>query len=289
MKGIILAGGMGSRLLPITSACSKQLLPIYDKPIIYYPLSTLMNMGVQEILCITRADNLDAFSNLLRDGSQWGIDIQYTIQDKPTGIAEAFLIGEKFIGEDSVTLILGDNIFYGASVTAFSQKGDKFLSGARVFAYQVPDPERYGVIEFSRDGKAISIEEKPVQPKSNYVVTGLYVYDNSVIEKAKSLKPSARGELEISDINQSYLEESKLEVLILDEGNTWFDAGTADSLILASQFVQSVQKRQSTMVGCPEETALKNKLISKKEFMKIVNECSKSNYGLRLRKVIDPN
>ena len=245
MKGIILAGGMGARLNPLTNACSKQLLPIYDKPLIYYPLCTLMNIGIKEILCITRADNIDAFSNLLGDGSKWGINIEYTVQDKPMGIAEAFIIGEEFIGEDSVTLILGDNIFYGSSITLESQQ-DNVLSGARIFAYQVPDPERYGVVDFSKDGKALSIEEKPLKPKSNYAVTGLYLYNNCVIEKAKSLQPSARGELEISDINQSFLEESKLEVSILDEGSTWFDAGTPDSLMQASQFVQSIQKRQST-------------------------------------------
>ena len=187
MKGIILAGGMGTRLHPLTNACSKQLLPLYDKPLIYYPLCTLMNMGIKEILCITRADNIDAFSNLFGDGTQWGINIQYAIQHEPIGIAGAFIIGDRFIGEDSVTLILGDNIFYGSSITAGRRKDDKFLSGARVFAYQVPDPERYGVINFSKDGKALYIEEKPLKPKSNYAVTGLYVYDNSVVEKAKSL------------------------------------------------------------------------------------------------------
>ena len=289
MKGIILARGMGARLHPITNACSKQLLPIYDKPLIYYPLCTLMNMGIKEILCITRADNLDAFSNLLGDGSQWGINIQYTIQDKPMGIAEAFIIGERFIGEDSVTLILGDNIFYGSSITEGSQQDDTFLAGARIFAYQVPDPERYGVVDFSKDGKPLSIQEKPLKPKSNYAVTGLYVYNNSVIEKAKSLQPSARGELEISDINQSFLEESKLEVSILDEGSTWFDAGTPDSLMQASQFVQSIQKRQSTMIGSPEETAFKNKLINEEEFLKIVNGYSESNYRDRLREVRNPS
>ena len=289
MKGIILAGGMGARLNPLTNACSKQLLPIYDKPLIYYPLSTLMNMGIREILCITRADNLDAFSNLLGDGSQWGISIEYTIQDQPMGIAEAFIIGERFIGEDSVTLILGDNIFYGSSITEDSQQEDTFLAGARIFAYQVPDPERYGVVDFSKDGKALSIQEKPLKPKSNYAVTGLYVYSNSVVEKAKSLKPSARGELEISDINQSFLEESKLEVSILDEGSTWFDAGTPDSLMQASQFVQSIQKRQSTMIGSPEETAFKNKLINEEEFLTIVNGYSESNYRDRLRKIRNPS
>jgi len=284
MKGIILAGGMGARLNPLTNACSKQLLPIYDKPLIYYPLCTLMNIGIKEILCITRADNIDAFSNLLGDGTKWGINIQYTAQDKPMGIAEAFIIGEEFIGEDSVTLILGDNIFYGSSITLESQQ-DNVLSGARIFAYQVPDPERYGVVDFAKDGKALSIEEKPLKPKSNYAVTGLYLYSNCVIEKAKSLQPSARGELEISDINQSFLEESKLEVSILDEGSTWFDAGTPDSLMQASQFVQSIQKRQSTMIGSPEETALKNKLINEEDFLKIVNDYSKSDYRKHLRKV----
>ena len=284
MKGIILAGGMGARLNPLTNACSKQLLPIYDKPLIYYPLCTLMNIGIEEILCITRADNLDAFSNLLGDGSQWGINIQYTVQDKPMGIAEAFIIGERFIGEDSVTLILGDNIFYGSSITLGGQQ-DAILSGARIFAYHVPDPERYGVVDFSKDGKALSIEEKPLKPKSNYAVTGLYLYNNCVIEKAKSLKPSARGELEISDINQSFLEESKLEVSILDEGSTWFDAGTPDSLMQASQFVQSIQKRQSTMIGSPEETALKNNLINEEDFLKIVNDYSQSDYREYLKKV----
>jgi len=284
MKGIILAGGMGARLNPLTNACSKQLLPIYDKPLIYYPLCTLMNIGIKEILCITRADNIDAFSNLLGDGTKWGINIQYTAQDKPMGIAEAFIIGEEFIGEDSVTLILGDNIFYGSSITLESQQ-DNVLSGARIFAYQVPDPERYGVVDFAKDGKALSIEEKPLKPKSNYAVTGLYLYSNCVIEKAKSLQPSARGELEISDINQSFLEESKLEVSILDEGSTWFDAGTPDSLMQASQFVQSIQKRQSTMIGSPEETALKNKLINEEDFLKIVNDYSNSDYREHLRKV----
>ena len=288
MKGIILAGGMGARLNPLTNACSKQLLPIYDKPLIYYPLCTLMNIGIKEILCITRADNIDAFSNLLGDGTKWGINIQYTAQDKPMGIAEAFIIGEEFIGEDSVTLILGDNIFYGSSITLESQQ-DNVLSGARIFAYQVPDPERYGVVDFAKDGKALSIEEKPLKPKSNYAVTGLYLYSNCVIEKAKSFQPSARGELEISDINQSFLEESKLEVSILDEGSTWFDAGTPDSLMQASQFVQSIQKRQSTMIGSPEETAFKNQLINEEEFLKIVNGYSESNYRDHLRKIRNPS
>ena len=288
MKGIILAGGMGVRLHPLTMACSKQLLPLYDKPLIYYPLCTLMNMGIKEILCITRADDAEIFSNLLRYSSQWGINIQYAIQHEPKGIAEAFIIGDKFIGKGAVTLILGDNLFYGSSITVGSQNDDKFRSGAKIFAYQVPDPERYGVIEFAKDGKALSIEEKPSNPKSNYAVTGLYVYDNSVIERTLNLKPSARGELEISDINQSFLEESKLEVSILDEGSTWFDAGTPDSLIQASQFVQSIQKRQSTMIGCPEATALKNKLISEKEFMKIINDYARSTYRDCLKKVINP-
>ena len=290
MKGIILAGGFGTRLHPSTIGVSKQLLPIYDKPLIYYPLSTLMSAGIKDILVITSKEDEHIFNKLLGNGEELGISLSFATQDYPNGIAQAFLIGEEFINDNSVTMILGDNLFHGSNLhSKLSVKEGKKFEGARIFAYKVPDPSRYGVVEFNRNLDILSIEEKPSNPKSNYAVTGLYVYDNSVIEKAKSLKPSARGELEISDINQSYLEESKLEVLILDEGNTWFDAGTADSLILASQFVQSVQKRQSTMVGCPEETALKNKLISKKEFMKIVNECSKSNYGLRLRKAIDPN
>ena len=283
MKGIILAGGLGTRLHPLTSSCSKQLLPVYDKPLIYYPLCTLLNMGVKEILCITRASDTDSFFNLFGDGSQWGISIQYAIQNEPKGIAEAFIIGDKFIGKGSVTLILGDNLFYGSSITAGVKEDKEFLGGGRVFAYQVPDPERYGVVELSNEGKALSIEEKPSSPKSNYAVTGLYIYDNSVVERAKRLKPSSRGELEISDINQSYLEELKLEVSILGEGSTWFDAGTPDSLIQASQFVQSVQKRQSAMIGSPEETALRNKLITKDEFNQIANNYSKGSYGNYLR------
>jgi len=283
MKGIILAGGLGTRLRPLTNSCSKQLLPIYDKPLIYYPLCTLLNIGIKEILCITRSSDANLFFNLLGNGSQWGIDIQYAVQNEPKGIAEAFIIGESFIGEGSVTLILGDNLFYGSAITFGVNKDEKFQNGAKVFAYRVPDPERYGVIELSEEGIALSIEEKPLNPKSDFAVTGLYIYDNRVVEKAKGLKPSARGELEISHINQNYLEESNLEVSILDEGSTWFDAGTPDSLIQASQFVQSVQKRQSMMIGSPEETAYRNKLITKDEFNNLANNYAKGSYGDYLR------
>ena len=283
MKGIILAGGLGTRLRPLTNSCSKQLLPIYDKPLIYYPLCTLLNIGIKEILCITRSSDANLFFNLLGNGSQWGIDIQYAVQNEPKGIAEAFIIGESFIGEGSVTLILGDNLFYGSAITFGVNKDEKFQNGAKVFAYRVPDPERYGVIELSEECIALSIEEKPLNPKSDFAVTGLYIYDNRVVEKAKGLKPSARGELEISHINQNYLEESNLEVSILDEGSTWFDAGTPDSLIQASQFVQSVQKRQSMMIGSPEETAYRNKLITKDEFNNLANNYAKGSYSDYLR------
>lgn len=284
MKGIVLAGGFGTRLHPSTISVSKQLLPIYDKPLVYYPLSTLMSSGITEILIVTSETDIALFKKLFGDGSRLGINITYESQTHPNGIAEAFLIGEEFIGKDEVTLILGDNIFIGNKVSSqiFQDTKTSFI-GTKIFAYQVPDPGRYGVVEFDDKFKAISIEEKPKDPKSHYAVTGLYLYDNKVVDIAKSLEPSARGELEITDINRVYLEDNSMEVCLLDAEETWLDAGTPESMLEASHFVQTIQKRRSCQIGCPEEIALIKGYISKDEFMELARLSPKNSYGDYLR------
>lgn len=279
MKGIILAGGSGTRLYPITKAVSKQQLPVYDKPMIYYPLSVLMLAGIREVLIISTANDLPGFERLLGDGKDLGMDIQYKVQHKPNGIAEAFIIGEKFIGSDHVALILGDNIFYGAGFSALLKNAMKRNHRATVFAYYVKDAQRYGVVEFNEAGKAMSIEEKPEKPKSEYAVTGLYFYDNDVISISKKLKPSKRGELEITEVNQTYLEKGKLTVEVLGRGMAWLDTGTYDSLLEAGNFVQTVQKRQGLYISCVEEIAYKNQWIDKIQLIKLAQPLIKTEYG----------
>lgn len=285
MKGIILAGGSGTRLYPLTKAVSKQLMPVYDKPMIYYPLSILMMAGINEILIITTPEDNSQFKRLLGDGSQLGCRFEYAVQEVPNGLAQAFVIGADFIGADKVALILGDNIFHGTGL-------DKQLhtltnvEGGYVFAYQVSDPQRYGVVEFDTDMKAISIEEKPTSPKSNYAVPGLYFYDNEVVKIAKELKPSSRGEYEITDVNKAYLQEGKLKVAVLDRGTAWLDTGTFDSLSDASEFVRVIEKRQGTKIGCVEEVAYKQGFIARDQLMKLAGELAKSGYGEYLRKIV---
>ena len=278
MKGIILAGGSGTRLWPITKAISKQLMPIYDKPMIYYPLTTLMQAGIRDILIITTPDDQAGFQRLLGNGSQWGINLEYAVQPKPEGLAQAFIIGEEFIGGDKVALVLGDNIFYGAALDD-SLRACTDPDGGTVFAYKVSDPERYGVVEFDDQNQAVSIEEKPVQPKSNFAVVGIYFYDNDVIEIAKKVQPSARGELEITSINAEYLRRGKLKVQTLDNGDVWLDTGTISSLTDAEDFVRVVQTRTGQIVGSPEKTAFQNDWINRQQLDEIAAKLKKSGYG----------
>ena len=286
MKGIILAGGSGTRLYPLTKSISKQIMPIYDKPMIYYPLSVLMLANIREILIISTERDLPVFKELLKDGSELGLKLEYKVQEKPNGLAEAFIIGEEFIGDDNVALILGDNIFYGSGFRGLVEEAAKLESGAIVFGYPVKDPRAYGVVEFDETGKAISLEEKPANPKSNYAIPGLYFYDNTVVEKAKNVKPSARGEIEITTVNEMYLSEGKLNVKNLGRGVAWLDTGTHDALLEAANFVQTVQKRQGFYIACIEEIAYAKEWISKEQLQKLAEPMMKTEYGKYLRDLI---
>lgn len=285
-KGIILAGGSGTRLYPVTQSISKQLLPVYDKPMIYYPLSTLMLAGIQDILIISTSDDIPRFESLLGDGNQWGLNIQYKIQPSPDGLAQAFILGEKFIGNDLSALVLGDNIFYGHDFNELLGSAMKRNDGATVFTYHVHDPERYGVAEFDKLNKVLSLEEKPKNPKSNYAVTGLYFYDTDVVSMAKSLKPSARGELEITDLNRLYLKKQKLNVEIMGRGYAWLDTGTHDSLLEASQFIATLENRQGLKVSCPEEISYRRGWIDATQLEKLAVPLSKNGYGQYLYRVL---
>lgn len=285
MKGIILAGGSGTRLYPLTKVVSKQLMPVYDKPMIYYPLTTLFSSGIREILIISTSKDLPSFKALLGNGNDYGCEFQYAVQEEPKGLAEAFLIGETFIGKDSVALILGDNIFYGSGLDKTLQNNVNPKGGV-IFAYHVQDPQRYGVVEFDINNKAISIEEKPEKPKSNFAVPGIYFYDNAVVEIAKNIKPSKRGELEITDVNKMYLNKGKLNVQILDKGTAWLDTGTFASLMQASQFVQVIEERQGQKIGCIEEVAYKMGYINKEQLIKLAQPLLKSGYGDYLQQLV---
>jgi glucose-1-phosphate thymidylyltransferase len=285
-KGIILAGGTGSRLHPMTISVSKQLMPVYDKPMIYYPLSTLMQAGIREILIITTPEDSAAYNNLLGDGSEWGLKLRYAVQPKPEGLAQAFIIGEEFIGKSRVCLVLGDNIFYGNRIEDTLKKAVNRKQGASVFAYYVNDPERYGVVTLDEDSHAIDLEEKPKKPKSNYAVTGLYMYDNDVVRIAKSIKPSARGELEITDVNKTYLKERSLRVELFDRGTAWLDTGTVQSLLDAANFIRVLEERQGLKIGCPEEIAWREGFIDSAQLRKLARKLNKSGYGQYLLELL---
>jgi glucose-1-phosphate thymidylyltransferase len=287
VKGIILAGGSGTRLYPVTQVVSKQLLPVYDKPMIYYPLSTLMLAGIREILVISTPEDTPRFEALLGDGKKWGIELSYAVQPRPEGLAQAFIIGRPFVGSDAVTLVLGDNIFYGHDLAGLLQKAVARESGATVFAYPVKDPERYGVVEFDPHGRAISIEEKPKKPKSRYAVVGVYFYDNQVLDIAAKLRPSARGELEITDVNRAYLKRGQLDVVPMGRGMAWLDTGTNESLLEAAQFIETIERRQGLKVACPEEIAYRLGFVSAEALRELAQPLAKSGYGEYLLRVVE--